>query len=72
VGTLLGFASWIVYWILVGDVPFRAAVLVALTIAMLSFVVGRVRMSPGRTLEIGGLITFWYVHTEPVVHGELA
>ncbi len=57
-GILLGFAPWIVYWVLVGNVPFSTAVLVALAIAVLSFVIGRVRGVPGRTLEIGALATF--------------
>jgi hypothetical protein len=58
VGILLGFAPWIVYWILVGNVPFHTAVLVALAIAVLAFVIGRVRGTPGRTLEIGAIATF--------------
>jgi hypothetical protein len=58
VGILLGFAPWIVYWVLVGNVPFTTAVLVALAIAVLSFVIGRVRGAPGRTLEIGAIATF--------------
>jgi hypothetical protein len=58
VGILLGFAPWIVYWILVGNVPFTTAVLVALAIAVLSFVIGRVRGAAGRTLEIGAVGTF--------------
>jgi len=58
VGILLGFAPWIVYWVLVGNVPFTTAVLVALAVAVLSFVVGRIRGAPGRTLEIGAVATF--------------
>jgi hypothetical protein len=58
VGILFGFAPWIVYWVLVGNVPFRIAVLVALAIAVLSFVIGRVKRTPGRTLEIGAIGTF--------------
>jgi hypothetical protein len=58
VGILFGFAPWIVYWVLVGNVPFTTAVLVALAIALLSFVIGRVRRVPGRTLEIGAVGTF--------------
>ncbi|WP_101949554.1 hypothetical protein [Mycobacterium sp. 3519A] len=57
-GILLGFAPWIVYWVLVGNVPFTTAVLVALAVAVLSFVVGRIRGAPGRTLEIGAVATF--------------
>jgi hypothetical protein len=58
VGILFGFAPWIVYWVLVGNVPFTTAVLVALGIAVLSFVIGRVRGAAGRTLEIGAVGTF--------------
>jgi hypothetical protein len=36
----VGFAPWIVYWVLVGNVPFKTAVLVALAVAVLSFVIG--------------------------------
>lgn len=57
-GILLGFAPWIVYWVLVGNVPFSTAVLVALAVAVLSFVIGRVRGTPGRTLEIGAVAIF--------------
>jgi hypothetical protein len=58
VGILLGFAPWIVYWVLVGNVPFTTAVLVALSVAVASFVIGRVRGAAGRTLEIGAVATF--------------
>jgi hypothetical protein len=58
VSILVGFAPWIVYWILVGNVPFEAAVLVALAVAVASFVIGRVKRTPGRTLEIGAIGTF--------------
>jgi hypothetical protein len=58
VGILLGFAPWIVYWVLVGNVPFTTAVVVALAVAVLSFVIGRVKDEPGRTLEIGAVGTF--------------
>jgi hypothetical protein len=58
VSILVGFAPWIVYWVLVGNVPFEAAVLVALAVAIASFVVGRVKGTPGRTLEIGAIGTF--------------
>ncbi|MDT5335937.1 MAG: hypothetical protein QOD90_1442 [Mycobacterium sp.] len=57
-GILAGFAPWIVYWVLVGNVPFTAAVLAALAIAVLSFALGRVRGRPGKTLEIGAIGTF--------------
>lgn len=54
----MGFAPWIVYWVLVGNVPFETAVLVALAVAVAAFVVGRVKGTPGRTLEIGAVATF--------------
>ena len=55
---LVGFAPWIVYWVLVGNVPFETAVLVALVVAVAAFVIGRVKGTPGRTLEIGAIATF--------------
>jgi hypothetical protein len=58
VGILLGFAPWIVYWVLVGNVPFLTAVLVALAVAIVSFVFRRAYRSPGVTLEIGAIATF--------------
>ena len=57
-GILSGFAPWIVYWVLVGNVPFTTAVLAALAVAVLSFVIGRIKGKPGRTLEIGAVATF--------------
>ena len=33
-GIIFGFAPWIVYWVLVGNVPFRAAVLIAFAVAV--------------------------------------
>ncbi|MET0703286.1 MAG: hypothetical protein ABWY93_26885 [Mycobacterium sp.] len=57
-GIVAGFAPWIVYWVLVGNVPFAAAVLVALAIAVASFLIGRARGKPGMTLEIGAIATF--------------
>ncbi len=57
-GILFGFAPWIVYWVLVGNVPFRGAVLVALAIAVAGFAIGRSTGKPGRTLEIGSIAGF--------------
>ena len=57
-GILFGFAPWIVYWVLVGNVPFGAAVLVALAVSVGSLVIGRMRGAAGRTLEIGAVATF--------------
>jgi hypothetical protein len=58
VGILVGFAPWLVYWVLVGNVPFETAVLVALGIAVIGLVVGRVKKAPGLTFEIGAVATF--------------
>lgn len=57
-GTLIAFAPWIVYWLLVGNVPFHTAVLVALAAALAAFAIGRSTGGPGRTLEIGAVGTF--------------
>jgi hypothetical protein len=56
VGILFGFVPWIVYWVLVGNVPFVTAVLVALAIAVAALAIGRAGL--GRTLEIGAVGTF--------------
>lgn len=57
-GILSGFTPWIVYWVLVGNVPFMAAVLVAPAVAVLALVVDRLRRAPGSSLEIGSTGTF--------------
>jgi hypothetical protein len=54
---LFGLAPWIVYWVLVGNVPFKVAVLVALAIAVAVFTLGRAGKS-GHALEIGSVATF--------------
>jgi putative Mn2+ efflux pump MntP len=58
VAILSGFAPWIVYWVLVGNVPFKVAVVAALAIAVLTFVIGHVKGKPGRTLELGTIGVF--------------
>ncbi len=55
---VIGFAPWIVYWVLVGNVPFETAVLVALAVAVAGLVIGRVHKAPGITFEIGAVATF--------------
>lgn len=57
-GILSGFAPWIVYWVLVGNVPFLAAVLVALAVAVVSVLLSRARRPPGGSLEFGAVATF--------------
>ncbi|BBY60908.1 hypothetical protein [Mycolicibacterium sarraceniae] len=56
-GILVGFAPWIVYWVLVGNVPFETAVLVALGIAVIGLIIGRAKKAPGLTFEIGSVAT---------------
>jgi hypothetical protein len=58
VGILAGFVPWIVYWVLVGNVPFTTAVLLALVVAVVSVAIGRVRRKSVMTLEIGAIATF--------------
>jgi len=55
---LFGFAPWIVYWILVGNVPFEVAVLVALALAVAVLVIGRVTEKSNLTFDIGTAVTF--------------
>lgn len=57
-GILSGFVPWIVYWVLVGNVPFTAAVVVALVVAVLALVASRLRGSSATSLEIGAIVTF--------------
>lgn len=57
-GILSGFAPWVVYWILVGNVPLAAAVLVALAMAVLALIVSRARRLTVSSLEIGAIATF--------------
>ncbi|MDT5256244.1 MAG: hypothetical protein QOD10_1324, partial [Mycobacterium sp.] len=54
---LFGFAPWIVYWVLVGNVPFTTAVVVALAIAGAAFAIGQSTGKPERTFEIGSFAT---------------
>ena len=58
VAILAGSMPWIVYWVLVGNVPFRVAVLAALAAAVLSVLLGRARGRAGRTLELGAVGVF--------------
>ena len=58
-GILVGFAPWIVYWVLVGNAPFTTAVLVALAVAILGLVMSRTRKVAGLTFEIGSVAAFF-------------
>lgn len=51
VGILFGLAPWIIYWVLVGNVPFLTAVLVALATAIATFVISRISGSAGERLR---------------------
>jgi hypothetical protein len=55
---LFGFAPWIVYWVLVGNVPFAVAVLIALAIAVAAAAVGRAAGKPWHLLQVGAVATF--------------
>ncbi len=57
-GILVGLAPWIVYWVLVGNVPFAVAGLVALVIAVAAMAGGRITGKPPGFLEIGSVATF--------------
>jgi hypothetical protein len=66
-GILFGFAPWLVYWVLVGNVPPLVAVVVALAIALVGLVASRSRRLPARPLEIGALATFLLLTAATVV-----
>lgn len=57
-GILVGLAPWIVYWVLVANVPFAVSALVALAVAITGWALGRAARAPGGTLEIGAVGTF--------------
>jgi hypothetical protein len=58
VGILFGFSPWIVYWIMLGNVPSIIAAGVALGIALAGLVAGYATRTPRRSLEIGSGATF--------------
>ena len=55
---VLGFVPWIVYWVLVGNAPFKLAVGVAFAITVLIEPLHRLRKERAHTLEIGNLAVF--------------
>ncbi|WP_193048010.1 hypothetical protein [Mycolicibacterium baixiangningiae] len=57
-GIVLGFAPWVVYWVLMGNVPFLLAAVAALLVAVAALLLGPARHAPGRTLDIGAAATF--------------
>lgn len=52
---LFGFAPWIVYWVLVGHVPFAAAALIALAFAVATLAIDR---TGDKLFQIGSVATF--------------
>lgn len=54
----MGFAPWVVYWILMGNVPFVVAGVAALVVAVAALLLGPARHASGRTLDIGAVVTF--------------
>jgi hypothetical protein len=55
---LFGLAPWIVYWVLVGNVPFAAAALIALAIAVAAFAIGDSAARRWVSLQTGAVATF--------------
>ncbi len=55
---LFGLAPWIVYWILVGNVPFAAAALVALAIAVAALAIVSTTTKSGRAFETSSAAIF--------------
>ncbi len=51
-------APWIVYWVLVGNVPFAAAALVALALAVAVIAAGRSTGSPWDAFQVGSAAVF--------------
>jgi hypothetical protein len=57
-GFLVGFAPWVLYWILVGNASFRVAVLVALALSVTAVLIQRARRQPWHSLEVGTVMVF--------------
>ena len=57
-GIVIGFIPWIVYWVLVGNIPFPTAVTIAFGITLLIQIILRVRKQPTHSLDIGNLVVF--------------
>lgn len=53
-----GLAPWIVYWVLVGNVPLPVAAIVGLVVAATALLIGNVADEAERTLEIGSAAVF--------------
>jgi hypothetical protein len=70
VGILSGFAPWIVYWTLAGNVPLLLAALAALAISIAGLVAGRFTRPLGRTLELGSAATLLVVVSVTLAAGQ--
>jgi hypothetical protein len=57
-GILAGFAPWIVYWILIGNVNFRLAILIAFAVAAVETVKQYLDGRQPQVLEVGSTIAF--------------
>lgn len=55
---VVGFAPWILYWILVGNTGFVTAVAAALVLAAAGPLVQRMRGKPWRSLDVGTVVVF--------------
>jgi hypothetical protein len=67
---LFGFAPWLVYWVLIGNVPFAAAALVALVIAVAAFAIGRSPDQPWPLLQSGSVATLLVLTILPLSLGD--
>ncbi|MDO9396941.1 MAG: hypothetical protein Q7T71_10385 [Herbiconiux sp.] len=57
-GYFIGFAPWIVYWVLVGNTSFLTSALVAMVLFVVLIVVDVRKQRRPKVLEIGGLVFF--------------
>ena len=55
---MVGFIPWIVFWILVGSVSFRAAAGIAFALTIVTVLLPKLRGKPLHSLEIGGAVVF--------------
>jgi hypothetical protein len=55
---LFGLAPWLVYWVLIGNVPATAAASVALAAAVAGLLIGGFPGQPGRAPQAGAVATF--------------
>ena len=65
-GIVIGFIPWIVYWILVGNVPFTTAVTIAFGITLLIQIMLRVAQAAVHTLDVGNLVVFALLTSPPI------